>query len=187
MLLKLKFKRVSVVDSLKDSTFTVLWEKLDTTMEQSYQLIYTSHNGGTIEIHDTHQKGEREENLFFARLLADNSKHVRLLSHTNEWGIKNPDAEVNGRLADFKRASVPTHRAVQWLIEKANSQRVEIVIIFLNHPDFTTREIKRALIGALGGTWNRQIKEVWLINLDMEVLEIKRQEITDRTFLIRLI
>jgi hypothetical protein len=155
-------------------------------MEQLYQFIYTSHNGGVIEIHDTHQEHEREENLFFAHLLADNGKHVRLLSHTNERGKKNPDAEIDGRLVDFKRASVPTHRAIQWLIEKANSQRVEIAIIFLNHPDFTTREIKRALIGALGGAWNRHIKEVWLINLDLEVLEIKRQEIVDRTFLLRL-
>lgn len=155
-------------------------------MEQLYQLIYTSPNGGAIEIHDSHQEIEREENLFFARLLADNGKHVRLLAHTNQWGIKNPDAEVNGRLGDFKRASVPTHRAIQWLIEKANSQRVEIAIIFLNHPDFTTREIKRALIGALGGTWNRHIKEVWLINLEFKILEIKRQEIVERTFLLRL-
>lgn len=100
--------------------------------------------------------------------------------------MKNPDAEIDGRLVDFKRTSVPTHRAIQFLIEKANSQKVEIAIIFLNHPDFTTREIKRALIGALAGTWNKSIKEVWLINLDFEVLEIKWQEIVDRSFFTRL-
>jgi Contact-dependent growth inhibition CdiA C-terminal domain len=165
----------------------ILMRKTNAKMQQLYQLIYTSPNGGSIEIHQTHQQDERAENLFFAKILADNNKYVRLLPHSNERNIKNPDAEVDGHLADFKRASVPTHRAIQWLIEKANTQGVEIAIIFLNHPDFTTREIKRALIGALAGTWNKNIKEVWLINLDLEIQEIKRQEIIDRTFWIRLL
>jgi Contact-dependent growth inhibition CdiA C-terminal domain len=160
--------------------------KTDAKMEQLYERVYISPNGGVVELHATHQANERKENLFFAKILADNGKFVRLLPHTDEQNMKNPDAEVDGRLVDFKRASVPTHRAIQFLIEKANSQKVEIAIIFLNHPDFTTREIKRALIGALAGTWNKSIKEVWLINLDMEVMEIKRQEIVDRSFFTRL-
>jgi hypothetical protein len=35
-------------------------------MEQLYQLIYTSTDGGAIEIHDIHQENEREElSLFY--------------------------------------------------------------------------------------------------------------------------
>jgi Contact-dependent growth inhibition CdiA C-terminal domain len=161
--------------------------KANTLMEALYELLYTSPNEGLIEIHKTHELQERNENIFFAKILANKGKHIRLLPYSNEPNKKNPDAEIDGRLADFKRASVPTHRAIQWLIEKANNQCVEIAVIFLNHPDFTKREIKRALIGALGGTWNKQIKEVWLINLDLEVLEIKREEIINRSFLVRLI
>ncbi len=157
-------------------------------MEKAYQLVFTSSNGGQIEIHPDHLTIELAENQFFALVLALNGKHVKLLPYTYEPKVKNPDAEVDGMIVDFKfpSKSKTPHTAIQAKIKEANLQGASTTVIYLGNPLIERRDIKRALIAAFQEGWNSNIEEVWLIYRNFDVLEINRKEIDDRSFIERL-
>ncbi len=157
-------------------------------MTKTYQLVFTAPNGGTIEVHDEHYTKELAENQFFSVTLALAGKHVKLLPYSFLPNAKNPDADIDGKVADFKfpyRTQSP-HSAIQALIKDASTQKVEIVVLYLGNPLIVQRDVKRALIAALQTGWNRSIQEVWLIYPDWVVVEIRRSEVDDRSFIGKL-
>ena len=131
-------------------------------MENTYELVFTAPNGGQIEIHPDHFSLELAENQFFALVLALKGKHVRLLPYSYEPKIKNPDAEVDGRIVDFKypSKSKAPHNAIQSLIKLANGQGASVAVLYLGNPLIEQRDLKRALIASLQDNWNSNINEV---------------------------
>jgi Contact-dependent growth inhibition CdiA C-terminal domain len=107
-------------------------------MENAYQLVFTSPNGGQIEIHTDHLTLELVENQFFALVLALTGKSVKLLPYSYEPKVKNPDAEVDGKVVDFKFPSKTKnpHTAIQTHIKEANMQGASIVVIYLGESQY---------------------------------------------------
>lgn len=157
-------------------------------MNKNYTLIYESLNGGKVFVHRTHKEEELEENTFFAKILADKGKIVHLLPYRYGQGMKNPDAVADGKIMDFKypKTSKVLHSAIQSHIRFANLQNAEIVMIYLNNPLLTSRDIKRALIGSIRPDWNHSIQEVWLLFDDLFLLELTRMEIENKSFIAKL-
>ena len=158
-------------------------------MEKSYQLVFTSSNGGQIEIHPDRLTIELAENQSFALVLALAGKSVKLLPYYYEPKVKNPDAEVDGKIVDFKfpSKSKSPHTAIQTHIKEANMQGASLVVIYLGNPNIEERDIRRSLIASLQTGWNHNVKEIWLIYPNLIVLEINRSEVEDRSFVDRLL
>jgi hypothetical protein len=167
-----------------NQTFT----NINYTMEEGYRLEYTSLSGGTIKVHFSHQKHELPENLFFGKILADKGKHIKLLPYTKIQGAKNPDAEADGRVLEFKFPSSTQnpHSIIQSYIEVANKQGAEIVKFYIANPNITIRDLKRALIGSLNEDWNKNIQEIWLLYEDEVLVEITRKEVENKSFIQKL-
>ena len=155
---------------------------------KNYELLYESSNGGKVFIHPTHKAEELEENTFFAKILADKGKTIHLLPYRYGQGVKNPDAMADGKIMDFKypKTSKVLHSAIQSHIRFANLQSAEIVMIYLNNPALTSRDIKRALIGSIRPDWNHNIQEVWLLFDDLTLLELTREDIENKSFIAKL-
>jgi Contact-dependent growth inhibition CdiA C-terminal domain len=152
---------------------------------KTYQLLFTAPNGGTMEVHEEHFTEELAENQFFGLVLALAGKHVRLRPYSYVQNVKNPDAEIDGQVVDFKfpRYSKNPHQAIQQNIKEANGQGASIAVIYLGNPNIEQNDIRRALIAALQAGWNRRIQSVWLIYPNLVLLEIPRNAIEDKSFI----
>jgi Contact-dependent growth inhibition CdiA C-terminal domain len=157
-------------------------------MAQEYLFIYESLTGGCVFLHPSHFKDEIMDNLIYARTLADKGYTVYLLPYINEQGIKNPDALINGKIVDFKcpKYSTKLNTAIQNAIKTASKQGVDIVTVFLDNPNLTNRDIKRALIASFQKGWNTSIEEIWLIFSDFNLVQINREEVENLTFFSKL-
>lgn len=153
---------------------------IDEVDEKAYHEVYKGYYG-TVKAHETHNPAEYDDNLKVAKFVADNNHNVKLLPYSYKQGIKNPDASINKKIADFKNIEASTHSAIQHAIQHASKQTAEIVVITLPD-DMENREIKRAMYAALfNPEWNRNIKNVWFIK-DGKIVKVSRKEITKRTF-----
>lgn len=155
-------------------------------MIDGYELKYESVSGGLVYVHTEQKKDEADFNLKFAIILANLGKLVKVLPYRH--GQKNPDVEVDGQILDFKnpKNSKEPHTAIQNHIRKANQQGAEIVMIILDNPMITIRDIKRALIAAITSERNKNIKSVWLMHNDDRLVELSRENILDKSFISRL-
>ena len=146
----------------------------------AYHQVYKGYYG-TVEVNETHNASEIEDNLKVAKFIADNNHDVKLLPYSYKPGIKNPDASIDNIIADFKGVEALTHSAVQHAIEHASTQTAEIVVITLPK-DITNRDIVRAMYAALSNPeWNRNIKSIWFIK-NKNLTKVERKEIMNRTF-----
>lgn len=154
-------------------------------MTDNYKLVWECMNGGKVYLHPTHFEEELEENLFFAKCLAEKGKIVYLMPFYHSFQMKNPDATINGRLVDFKypKKTVNWHNAIQTHIRNANRQGVAIVVIYFERTDIDRNQIARGLSTALQDGWNRHIREVWLLYPHGVLLEISRIDVKNRSFI----
>ncbi len=153
---------------------------------EEFELKYTSICGGLVFVHVFQKIEEAGFNLLYATKLADLGKTVKILEYKH--GQKNPDANVDGKILEFKhpRYSKEPHTAIQNNVRKANEQGAEIVMIILDNPLITTRDIKRALIASICPERNKGIKEVWLMYDDDILVELSRSMILDKSFIQKL-
>ena len=154
-------------------------------MTDNYKLVWECMNGGKVYLHPTHFEEELEENLFFAKCLAEKGKIVYLMPFYHSFQMKNPDATINGRLVDFKypKKTVNWHNAIQTHIRNANRQGAAIVVIYFERTDIDRNQIARGLSTALQDGWNRHIREVWLLYPNGILLEISRIDVKNRSFI----
>ncbi len=85
------------------------------------------------QVHQGHNRGESyESELFVARVLANRGRRVTLLNETGMGaGVKTPDADIDGNLADFKWLTSLSRRLPNWIQEvflNAKSKGVDWVI-----------------------------------------------------------
>jgi hypothetical protein len=154
---------------------------------EEYRLIYESPiSNGKVYLHPKHSKNEIIENSEIGKRLADYNKVVLLPRYVEAKSVKNPDAIIDGQLADFKS---PRHAhnfegAVQGCVSKANKQRVAIVVINIDNPVATKEAIQEGIRKAffIEASRNRYIKEVWLLYKDGALVELTKEEIKNLSY-----
>ncbi len=154
-----------------------------------YSKIYFDENsGGFVVAHLQRSDNDFVENSMIAIKLAINGEMVELLPLLNKVFTKYPDAKINGIVADFKfpRISKNLHNAIQYHIQSANTQNAEIVVIYLDNPNLTRRDLVRGLTAATTENWNRSIKQIWLLYPDNKLIRVKRAEIRDKSYLSKI-
>jgi hypothetical protein len=159
---------------------------------EEYQLFYISPiSNGKVYLHPQHSKKEISENSEIGKRLADHNKIVVLPIHVNTKGVKNPDAVIDGQLADFKSPKLAHNfeGAIQGCISKANKQKVAIVVINIDNPVATKDAIQEGIRKAffIDESRNRQIKAVWLLYKDETLIELTKQEIKNLSYLDKII
>lgn len=163
----------------REEVYKKTLEALPSTYE--YERVYEAENGGWVDLHHSHRKDELVENVRVAKLLADGGHKVSLLEYVHKAKTKNPDAQVNGLIADFKKVKSArqgkVHKALQNLVESANRQLADVAIIEVDYPLITADDIYRSAIGATLEKRNRHIKQIWYINSAGEVLKLEREQI----------
>jgi Contact-dependent growth inhibition CdiA C-terminal domain len=155
---------------------------------EEYKLIYTSLiSDGKVYLHPQHSKKEIIENSTIGKRLADHNKVVLLPIHVQTKSVKNPDAVIDGQLADFKspRLAHNFEGAIQGCISKANKQKVAIVVINIDNPAATKDALKEGIRKAffIDESRNRQIREVWLLYSNETLIELTKKEIRDLSYL----
>jgi hypothetical protein len=159
---------------------------------EEYRLIYESPtNNGKVYLHPKHSKKEISENSEIGKRLANHGKVVLLPIYVEAKNVKNPDAIIDGQLADFKS---PRHAhnfegAVQGCISKANKQKVAIVVINIDNPAATKAAIQEGIRKAffIEESRNRYIKEVWLLYAEDFLVELTKREIKDLSYLDKIL
>jgi hypothetical protein len=159
---------------------------------EGYALIYESPiSNGKVYLHPKHSKNEVIENSGISKRLADYNKVVLLPLYVEAKNVKNPDAIIDGQLADFKspRHAQNFEGAVQGCISKANKQGVAIVVINIDNPAATKDAIQEGIRKAffIEASRNRYIKEVWLLYKDGILVELTKKEIRDLSYLDKII
>lgn len=154
-----------------------------------YKSVYKNPTGkGEVQQHYLQNAGEVEENLLFAKSISKYGHLVKLLPYLEQnqhLQQKNPDASIDGTVADFKnptKTKNPGSR-ISSLISEANKQGANIVVIGIDNPAINFASLKKALRSATQPTFNHNIKEIWLMDRANKIVKIKRSEISDWSFL----
>jgi len=95
---------------------------------ENYQLSYSSKSGANVWVHAQHGEAELPANLLIGHLLADWGKTVWLLPTSNEPGTKNPDAQVDDELWEFKTNHAATGTSIDSAIREAHKQAPNILL-----------------------------------------------------------
>ncbi len=152
-----------------------------------YNEIYKSQNGGTLHLHKDANKDEIELLTLKGIVLADNGHKVEIRPYVeNNEGIKNPDYNINNKLADLK--SPNKAKNIQGRIEKdisdAKIQNIKILVIELSNPNMSKRVLKRAIGGKLTNTEQyKVIEEIWLIGNNNKLYTMNRLDIVTKKYL----
>jgi hypothetical protein len=96
----------------------------------NYVQCYLSKSGAEILIHSLHIGPERTDNEWIARFLADNGETVKLLPIGSEPNVKNPDAEIEGDIWEFKTNRVGSANSVDNEIRRAHRQ-ADCILLWL--------------------------------------------------------
>ena len=97
-------------------------------MDAGYQIQYTSSNGAEVLVHPLHTGPELKDNEWIARFLADNGETIKLLPVSSEPGVKNPDAEIDGLIWEFKTNHTGTSNSIHNGIKRASHQADNVLL-----------------------------------------------------------
>jgi SPP1 gp7 family putative phage head morphogenesis protein len=103
------------------------------------------------------------QNIPTGKALVKNGYEVKLLPDARIEKIKNPDALINGRVADFKHPEKTANykNVAQTKIKRASNQRAEIVVFDL--PRAVDSQFINGVRISLGKSRNRHVNEVWVL------------------------
>jgi Contact-dependent growth inhibition CdiA C-terminal domain len=162
---------------------------LKSITNENYKIVYQPKNKGEVWVHPHHSSEELVENMGFAIILANKSKIVKLLPYIEGQFIRNPDAEINGKLADFKRPNKTQHlhNAIQTHIRNANRQGAVIVVLDLRRFNNHQAQIIRGIMNGTQEGRNRNVKEIWLIMEEERLIEITRSQAKEQAVLKKLL
>ena len=133
--------------------------------------------GGFVLIHQNHKTTESE--LFIAKVLAQKGGQVKLLSEQAEAGVKTPDAEIDGKICEFKElteGSQSLGNRVQEGIGQARKQGATAVYYYINRSDYELWKINRGIRQAFFWDKQQRIKEISLLFNDGTLETISREE-----------
>ena len=88
--------------------------------------------GERLLIHRNADKREERQNVIAARIILEAfpETKIKIREHHLEEGVKNPEYEINGMLAD--RKGIESERGIKWGFISAIKQGCQIVVIDLN-------------------------------------------------------
>jgi len=148
---------------------------------QLYDKVYfNTDSGGYVVVHKLHGKGELEQNLEIAEILAEKGEKILLLPDNKN--IKSPDALRNGIIWEFKTISNAhnLYHALQNSIRKGKKQS-ENILIYINQA-YTNENIAKALKSAVNMDNPIQIKEINILYHDKRLIKMERDEIENNSF-----
>lgn len=140
-----------------------------------FKQVYKSKTGAVVNVHKTHNADELKPNTATAKILANSGRNVNLLQYTTEPGIKNPDASVEGNIADFKAIEECRKTSLQNAIKGCAKQKAKVAVITLPKK-IDRQELVDGLRAAFQKGYNKTVEEVLFIR-GKKVYPVKRSEI----------
>ncbi len=161
-----------------------------------YLRIYESNSGGWVDLHPLHGQDKLPDNAEAPRVLADHGYRIQLLPSVpaaelatrqtllpDVFANKNPDVRIDGKLiGDIKTPAVSTFvrkSVISRAIFDCAKQKVQIAIINLSNKNYSFREVKTGIVGALQPSRNKSINQVWIITARKNLFKIDRKVIFD--------
>lgn len=137
----------------------------------------------TVRAHATHDDKERAQNLDIGSQLLKNQTSTKLLPVRIADNVKNPDAEVDGIVADFKEisAGAKIKTAVQRAIKNTGKQLAALCVIDLRLTDESVDELIRGLKAAFQGDFNKRVTAVWIL-FKKRLVKLTREDIKNNNF-----
>ncbi|WP_157776154.1 hypothetical protein [Gloeomargarita lithophora] len=138
-------------------------------------------NGGFVLVHWGHNRGESyESELFVAQVLANQGRRVTLLNEMGMGaGVKTPDADIDGNLADFKRLTQTTQNVAARVQEgflTAKKQGVAWVVYHLDRDSTNISRINRGLASAFLIDRKGKIQRVTVVFNEISTKTLTREE-----------
>lgn len=160
-------------DQLAADSLKAIKKLKDTLMAEDYlKGAYKGQKGGKVDLHFLHKADEIQPNMKISKVLANEGDRIKLLPHTNQDGVKSPDASINGKIADFKLVS--DKNSVSNGAKKASKQGSKILV--LHTESNVDIDFGRQIKGAMNPNLNKNIEEVWLVRKGT-VVKMKRADI----------
>lgn len=135
-----------------------------------------------VQVHTTHVGHERADNIDVAKTLLQYQTSTKLLPVRMAKSFKNPDAELDGVITDFK-AVVTTNvkKGVQRGVAGASKQLATICLIDLRSSTENIDQVIRGLIAAFQPAFNKNVNSVWLL-FKTRLVKLSRKDIEERNF-----
>ncbi|WP_439637798.1 phage minor head protein [Gloeomargarita lithophora] len=145
------------------------------------RVLFNPDNGGFVLVHQGHNRGESyESELFMAQVLGHQGRRVILLNETGMGaGVKTPDADIDGNIAEFKRlteVSKRWDRRVQEGFFRAKSQGATWVVYYADKTFPEIAKINRGLESAFYLDDSRTITQITVIFRDGTLKTLTRKE-----------
>ncbi|APB32845.1 hypothetical protein GlitD10_0531 [Gloeomargarita lithophora Alchichica-D10] len=141
-------------------------------------------NGGFVLVHRGHNRGESyESELFVAQVLANQGRRVTLLNETGMGaGVKTPDADIDGNLAEFKWLTTVSRKIPNRIQEgflNAKAKGVNWIVYHVDRQEVIYEEINRGLRQGINFDSTGEITKFLLVLKDGIVRELTREEWND--------
>lgn len=138
--------------------------------------VYESKNGATVNQHENADPKDLDYNLHHAKRLADAGENVIIAEHSYDEGVKNPELILEGgQIGDFKEPKPNSNpiRSIKNQISTANHQEA-IPVIILNDKYYDREKTARAVSGEFNPDRNKNIKEVWFLFENGNLVKLQR-------------
>lgn len=118
-----------------------------------YQEVYKSSSGAVVEASVFADIADYDENLNTAKVLADNNIPVKIRPHILSNGVKNPEYEMEKKLADRKELR---GKNVKTILSKAKKQGAKIVVIVPTGTELSEQRIIERIRGHVQ-QWHKNV------------------------------
>jgi hypothetical protein len=126
--------------------------------------------GGFVLVHEGHNRGESfGSELFVAEVFAKNGSQVKLLDESDAVDGKRPDAQIDGKMWDFKRLTQKTERIDRRVQEgylTARKQGAIGVAFHVDRAEIDIPEINKGVKQAIYWDRSKQIDIIAIIHED---------------------
>lgn len=155
---------------------------------KEYKRVYRHHkSGGFVDVSARAYSEDLLQNIAYGKIFARQGHKVKILAHSDEQGVKNPEVSIDGKIGDFKTPRADSHNSLQTQIKRAAKQNAEFAAIFLKGRKYNASDMKRAIYGALGNKdWNKSVKFIYLIYPYNKIIKITRKEVANLRFITKL-
>ncbi len=133
-------------------------------------VMFESASGGKVTKSYAGTPKEEAQNLAAVIPLANQGKHINLISPVNKEGVRTADATIDGEFWEIKTNKTPSKSAIDHEIRKANTQAKKMIINVTSGIDENT--LLRGIKGRLPHT---QIEELVIIK-DGEIRNYKKSD-----------
>lgn len=145
--------------------------------EPEYQRYYYDEDtGGFVLIHQDHNTNDSER--FVALVFAKLGRRVKLLTERATYGIKTPDAEIDGEIWEFKELSseaVNISNAFQRGVAVAKKRAPNVAYHINTDADIT--EINKGITRALVWDTSKLLQKIELVFNEGRVMSLTREEL----------